>query len=65
MDEEEILRRDARDTLSNLVKEDIDSLSVDELDHRISALRLEIERCEKRKIFAISHRTNAHDLFKR
>ncbi|MFM2236915.1 MAG: hypothetical protein RL209_949, partial [Pseudomonadota bacterium] len=44
------LRRD--DPLNNLVKQDIDALSVAELETRIAALKAEIIRCEGKIAFA-------------
>lgn len=57
------LRRD--DPLNNLVKQDIDSLSVAELESRIGALKSEIVRCEGKIAFASKHRTVADALFKK
>ena len=56
------LRRD--DPLANLVKQDIDALSVAELEARIAALRAEIARCEGKVAFASKHRSVADALFK-
>jgi uncharacterized small protein (DUF1192 family) len=47
-----------------LVKQDLDPLSVDELDQRISVLKSEIRRCEAKKNFAVTHRASAENLFK-
>lgn len=57
------LRRD--DPLNNLVKQDIDSLSVAELESRIAALKAEIVRCEGKIAFASKHRSVADALFKK
>jgi uncharacterized small protein (DUF1192 family) len=57
------LRRD--DPLNNLVKQDIDALSVAELETRISALKSEIVRCEGKIAFASKHRSVADALFKK
>jgi len=57
------LRRD--DPLVNLVKQDIDALSVAELEARIAALRAEITRCEGKVAFASKHRSVADALFKK
>ena len=57
------LRRD--DPLNTLVKQDIDSLSVAELETRISALKAEIVRCEGKIAFASKHRSVADALFKK
>ena len=57
------LRRD--DPLNNLVKQDIDALSVAELETRIAALTAEIVRCEGKIAFASKHRSVADALFKK
>ena len=57
------LHRD--DPLNNLVKQDIDSLSVAELETRIAALKAEIVRCEGKIAFASKHRSVADALFKK
>lgn len=56
-------RRD--NPLNNLVKQDIDSLSVAELEARIAALKSEIVRCEGKIAFASKHRSVADALFKK
>lgn len=53
------------DFLDALVRQDIDSLSVAELDARITVLQGEIARCQLKKDRAISHRASADDLFRR
>jgi uncharacterized small protein (DUF1192 family) len=63
IDENLPLRRD--DPLNNLVKQDIDSLSVAELEARIAALKSEITRCEGKIAFASKHRSVADALFKK
>ncbi|MGB5077059.1 MAG: DUF1192 domain-containing protein [Sphingorhabdus sp.] len=62
-DENLPLRRD--DPLTNLVRQDIDALSVRELEQRIAALRTEIGRCEGKIAFATRHRSAADALFKK
>ena len=61
-DEHLPLRRD--DPLANLVRQDLDPLSVAELEARIHALKVEIERCEGKITFASRHRSVADALFK-
>ena len=63
IDENLPLRRD--DPLNNLVRQDIDSLSVAELEARIAALKSEITRCEGKIAFASKHRSVADALFKK
>ena len=62
-DENLPLRRD--DPLANLVRQDLDPLSVDELEKRIAILKLEIERCDGKIAFANRHRSVADALFKK
>jgi len=62
-DENLPLRRD--DQLANLVRQDLDPLSVNELEERIAALKTEIERCEGKIAFANRHRSVADALFKK
>ncbi|MEP2988423.1 MAG: DUF1192 domain-containing protein [Parasphingorhabdus sp.] len=65
MDEDDFLPRNANDPLTLLIKEDLDPLSVDELEERISTLKSEINRCEAKKSFAVSHRVSADSIFKK
>lgn len=53
------------DPLSQLLREDLDPLSIDELEKRIAALSGEIERCKAKKSTAATHRLAADDLFKK
>lgn len=62
-DENLPLRRD--DPLAILVRQDIDPLSVDELEERIATLKSEIDRCEGKLAFASRHRSVADALFKK
>ncbi|MEH6790532.1 DUF1192 domain-containing protein [Parasphingorhabdus sp.] len=64
MDDDDNLPRNANDPLALLIRQDLDPLSVDELDQRISLLKSEISRCESKKSFAVSHRASAENLFK-
>ncbi|MEH6755960.1 MAG: DUF1192 domain-containing protein [Parasphingorhabdus sp.] len=65
MDDDDNLPRSANDPLARLIKQDLDSFSVDELEKRILLLKSEISRCEAKKNFAVAHRTSADDLFKK
>lgn len=65
MDMDDDLPRSDNDPLSALIKQDLDPYSVDELESRISLLKVEIDRCESKKKFAVSHRASANDLFKK
>ena len=62
-DENLPLRRD--DPLAALARQDLDPLSVDELQARIATLKSEINRCEGKIAFAASHRDIADALFKK
>lgn len=53
------------DLLDALVRQDLDPLSVAELDARITVLQGEIARCQMKKDRAVSHRASADDLFRR
>ncbi|QJQ31633.1 DUF1192 domain-containing protein [Sphingomonas lacunae] len=51
--------------LTLVAREDIDRLSVDELDARVAALEAEIARTKARREFAVNHKSSAEALFKR
>ena len=53
------------DMLDALVRQDLDPLSVAELDARITVLQGEIARCQQKKERAVNHRASADGLFKR
>lgn len=65
MNADEDLPRRQSDTLAALVREDLDPLSVAELDARIAALRSEIARCEDKLAFARDHKASADALFRK
>ncbi len=65
MEADEILPLRRDDPLANLVRQDLDPLSVDELEERIAALKSEIGRCEGKLAFATRHRSAADALFKK
>ena len=52
------------DLLADLVRQDLDPLSVAELEARITALEGEIARCRVRIERAVNHRASADQLFK-
>ncbi|HVI99150.1 MAG TPA: DUF1192 domain-containing protein [Sphingomonas sp.] len=62
-DENLPLRRD--DPLTMLAHQDLDPLSVAELDARVAALEAEIERIRHHRARAVNHRASADALFKR
>lgn len=65
MDFDENLPRRKNDLLADLAREELDSLSVDELKERIEALKAEIIRTESRIAFSISHKAGAEALFRK
>ncbi len=65
MDDHENIPRNANDPVALLVKQDLDPLSVNELDQRISMLESEISRCKAKKSFSVTHRASAENLFKK
>lgn len=65
METEDNLPLRGSDPLAAILRQDLDPLSVDELEARIAALHKEIARCEAKKSFATSHRSAANDLFKK
>jgi uncharacterized small protein (DUF1192 family) len=65
MDLDDLLPKAPGDPLVLLMKQDIDRLSVDELNARIAALEAEIARARAKIQFATSHRATAESLFKR
>lgn len=65
MDIDDILPRKSADPASALATQDLDSLSVDELNARITLLEAEIERTRAKIKSAVNHRASAESLFKR
>jgi len=66
MDLDELMpRRTGDDPLAALARQDLDPLSVDELDARIAALQAEIERTRSKLDGARSFRSVADSLFKK
>jgi uncharacterized small protein (DUF1192 family) len=64
MDSEENLPRPG-DPTALLAKQDLDPLSVAELEQRIASLETEIARVRKHMQRAVNHRASADALFKR
>jgi len=62
---DELFAKTPGDPLTLLCKEDLDPLSVDELETRIVALEGEITRVKAQKDGAVTHRKAADDIFKR
>lgn len=65
MDAEETFPKRSDDALAALMRQDLDPLSVAELDARIAALEAEVARCRTKREGAINHRATADSLFRR
>ncbi|MBB5709723.1 DUF1192 domain-containing protein [Sphingomonas xinjiangensis] len=65
MDADENLPRRKDDLLDALARQDLDPLSVDELEARILALEAEIERSRAKIEYAVHHRASADALFRK
>ena len=65
MDLDELFPSKPSDPLTLLVKQDLDPLSVDELQERISTLEGEIARVKAKIGAAVNHRATAEELFKK
>jgi uncharacterized small protein (DUF1192 family) len=65
MEPDDLFAKRPDDPVNQLIRQDIDHLSVDELEARIMALQGEIERCQSKIKNAINHRATAENLFKR
>ena len=65
MDLDDLFPDRKRDHLAELARQDLDPMSVDELQERIEALKAEIARVEAHMNRAQSHRSAAEELFKK
>jgi len=65
MEPDDLFAKRPDDPVNQLIRQDIDRLSVEELEARVSALQAEIERCRLRIKSAVNHRASAEGLFKR
>jgi uncharacterized small protein (DUF1192 family) len=65
MDLDELFPDKPKDPLTELRKQDLDPLSVDELQARIEALKEEIARVEAHMNRVQTHRSAAEELFKK
>ncbi len=65
MDSDELFPGRPDDPMALVQRQDLDPLSVDELDARIAALEAEIVRVKTRRTYAVAHKANAEALFKR
>ncbi|MEA3038931.1 MAG: hypothetical protein QOE79_1444 [Sphingomonadales bacterium] len=65
MDLDELFPGKPADPLAQLVKQDLDPLSVEELEERIATLEGEIARTRAKMDAAVNHRASAEALFKK
>ena len=65
MDLDELFPSKPDDPLAQLVRQDLDPLSIDELHERIATLKEEIARVEGHIARVTAHRSAAEDLFKK
>ncbi len=65
MDLEELFPDRPGDPLTQLTKEDLDPLSIEELNERIATLKEEIARIEAHIERVTAHRSAAEELFKK
>lgn len=65
MDLDELFPDKPDDPLKLLTKQDLDPLSVDELDARIQVLEAEIARVKAKRDTAVNFRASADELFKK
>jgi uncharacterized small protein (DUF1192 family) len=65
MDIDDLFAGKPADPLTEVTKQDLGPLSIDELVARIETLKAEIERVEKHMADAERHRVSANELFKR
>lgn len=65
MDMDELFAKKPGDPLVLLSRQDLDPLSVDELQERIALLEAEIARVRQKLEGAVNHRASADALFKR
>jgi uncharacterized small protein (DUF1192 family) len=65
VDLEDLFPSKPGDPLVELARQDLDPMSVDELNERIEALKAEIVRVESHMNRAAAHRSAAEELFKK
>lgn len=65
MDLDELFPSKPGDPLVELAKQDLDPMSIEELQARIESLKIEIARVEEHMNRAQAHRSAAEDLFKK
>jgi len=65
MDLDELFPSKPGDPLTELAKQDLDPMSIEELEARVEALKAEIARVEAHSAQAQIHRSAAEELFKK
>ena len=65
MDLDELFPGKPQDPLTQLTRQDLDPLSVDELHERIATLEGEIARVRARIAASVNHRASAEELFRK
>jgi uncharacterized small protein (DUF1192 family) len=65
MDLDELFPDKPDDPLTLLTKQDLDPLSVEELEARIAILEAEIERVKAKLDYSVNFRASADELFKK
>ena len=65
MDLDDLFPDKPKDPLTELGKQDLDPISIEELNERIAALKAEIARVEAHIARVTAHRSAAEELFKR
>ncbi|HEX8366871.1 MAG TPA: DUF1192 domain-containing protein [Allosphingosinicella sp.] len=65
MDLDELFPSKPDDPLTQLAKQDLDPLSVEELEARIAALRAEIARAEAKMDASVKFRASADEIFRK
>jgi uncharacterized small protein (DUF1192 family) len=65
MEPEDLISKRPTSLLAQLGREDLDPLSVDELDQRVAALEAEIARVKAKRASAAAFRSAADSLFRK
>ena len=65
MDLDDLFPDKPKDPLTELGRQDLGPLSIDELQARVEALKAEIARVEAQRDAATKHRSAAEELFKK
>jgi uncharacterized small protein (DUF1192 family) len=65
MDLDELFPDKPKDPLTQLVRQDLDPLSVEELEARIEVLKAEIERVRAKLDASVNFRASADELFRK